>query len=456
MSQTPNSTTMLSRRTILRGMGTALALPWLESICPVARAAGTDSPAAKPPVRMGFFYVPNGMHMADWTPKGEGELKELSPTLSQLSKHRSEIMPLSGLELHNGWALGDGGGDHARSVASFLTGAHPNKTDGADIRNGVSVDQFAASQLSHLTRFPSLELGLEPSAQSGNCDSGYSCVYSSNVSWRNDTNFVNKEVNPQALFDRLFGNGNSAEEAESKALRNRRKKSVLDFVLNDAKRLQDTMGSVDRRKMDEYLHSVRDVERRVAHAIKLEGKEIEAPDYARPEGVPAEFQEHARLMMDMLVLAFQTDATRIATFMMTNAGSNRPYPQVEVSDGHHDLSHHQNDGEKQKKIAKINRFHIQQFDYLLTKMREVKEGEGTLLDNCMLMYGSGLSDGNRHNHDDLPIVLAGRAGGAFKPGRHLRYADKTPLCNLYVSMLEVMGINADNFSDSNGRLTNLG
>ncbi|PQO32554.1 DUF1552 domain-containing protein [Bremerella cremea] len=456
MSQTPNSTTMLSRRTILRGMGTALALPWLESICPVARAAGTDSPAAKPPVRMGFFYVPNGMHMADWTPKGEGELKELSPTLSQLSKHRSEIMPLSGLELHNGWALGDGGGDHARSVASFLTGAHPNKTDGADIRNGVSVDQFAASQLSHLTRFPSLELGLEPSAQSGNCDSGYSCVYSSNVSWRNDTNFVNKEVNPQALFDRLFGNGNSAEEAENKALRNRRKKSVLDFVLNDAKRLQDTMGSVDRRKMDEYLHSVRDVERRVAHAIKLEGKEIEAPDYARPEGVPAEFQEHARLMMDMLVLAFQTDATRIATFMMTNAGSNRPYPQVEVSDGHHDLSHHQNDGEKQKKIAKINRFHIQQFDYLLTKMREVKEGEGTLLDNCMLMYGSGLSDGNRHNHDDLPIVLAGRAGGAFKPGRHLRYADKTPLCNLYVSMLEVMGINADNFSDSNGRLTNLG
>lgn len=456
MSQTPNSTTMLSRRTILRGMGTALALPWLESICPVARAAGTDSPAAKPPVRMGFFYVPNGMHMADWTPKGEGELKELSPTLSQLSKHRSEIMPLSGLELHNGWALGDGGGDHARSVASFLTGAHPNKTDGADIRNGVSVDQFAASQLSHLTRFPSLELGLEPSAQSGNCDSGYSCVYSSNVSWRNDTNFVNKEVNPQALFDRLFGNGNSAEEAENKALRNRRKKSVLDFVLNDAKRLQDTMGSVDRRKMDEYLHSVRDVERRVAHAIKLEGKEIEAPDYARPGGVPAEFQEHARLMMDMLVLAFQTDATRIATFMMTNAGSNRPYPQVEVSDGHHDLSHHQNDGEKQKKIAKINRFHIQQFDYLLTKMREVKEGEGTLLDNCMLMYGSGLSDGNRHNHDDLPIVLAGRAGGAFMPGRHLRYADKTPLCNLYVSMLEVMGINADNFSDSNGRLTNLG
>lgn len=456
MSQTLNSTTMLSRRTILRGMGTALALPWLESICPVARAAGTDSPATKPPVRMGFFYVPNGMHMPDWTPNGEGELKELSPTLSHLAKHRSEIMPLTGLELHNGWALGDGGGDHARSVASFLTGAHPNKTDGADIRNGISVDQFAAARLSHLTRFPSLELGLEPSAQSGNCDSGYSCVYSSNVSWRNETNFVNKEVNPQALFDRLYGNGNSAEEAENKALRNRRKKSVLDFVLNDAKRLQERMGSVDRRKMDEYLHSVRDVERRVAHAIKLEGKEIEAPDYARPEGVPAEFQEHARLMMDMLVLAFQTDATRIATFMMTNAGSNRPYPQVEVSDGHHDLSHHQNDAEKQKKIAKINRYHIQQFDYLLTRMREVKEGDGTLLDNCMLMYGSGLSDGNRHNHDDLPIVLAGRAGGAFTPGRHIRYADKTPLCNLYVSMLEIMGINAEKFSDSNGRLTNLG
>ncbi|PQO44929.1 hypothetical protein C5Y93_17160 [Blastopirellula marina] len=447
---------MLSRRTILRGLGTALTLPFLESICPVVRAAGADAPAAKPPVRMGFFYVPNGMHMPDWTPKSEGELKELTPILSHLAKHRSEIMPVSGLELHNGWALGDGGGDHARSVASFLTGAHPNKTDGADIRNGISVDQFAASRLAYLTRFPSLELGLEPSAQSGSCDSGYSCVYSSNVSWRSDTNFVNKEVNPQQLFDRLFGGGSSADQAENRALRHRRKKSVLDFVLNDAQRLKQELGSVDRRKMDEYLHSVRDVERRVATAIKLEGKEIEAPDYARPEGVPAEFNEHAKLMMDMLVLAFQTDSTRIATFMMTNAGSNRPYPQIEVSDGHHDLSHHQNDAEKQKKIAKINVYHIQQFDYLLTKLREVKEGDGTLLDNCMLMYGSGLSDGNRHNHDDLPILLAGRAGGAFNPGRHLRFADKTPLCNLYVNMLEIMGIDADKFSDSSGKLTGLG
>ena len=237
---------MLSRRTILRGLGTALTLPFLESICPVVRAAGSDAPEAKPPVRMGFFYVPNGMHMPDWTPKSEGELKELTPILSHLAKHRSEIMPVSGLELHNGWALGDGGGDHARSVASFLTGAHPNKTDGADIRNGISVDQFAASRMAYLTRFASLELGLEPSAQSGSCDSGYSCVYSSNVSWRSDTNFVNKEVNPQQLFDRLFGGGGSAEQAENRALRHRRKKSVLDFVLNDAKRLQQELGSVDR------------------------------------------------------------------------------------------------------------------------------------------------------------------------------------------------------------------
>lgn len=450
------SSTMLSRRMILRGLGTAVAMPRLESICPEARAANIDSSDIKPPVRMGFFYVPNGMHMPHWKPEYEGELKELTPTLSHLAKHRSEIMPISGFELHNGWALGDGGGDHARSVASFLTGAHPYKTGGADIRNGISVDQYAAARLSHLTRFPSLELGLEPSAQSGSCDTGYSCVYSSNLSWRNETNFVTKEVNPQALFDRLFGNGNAEEQAENQSLRNRRKKSVLDFVLNDAKRLQHRLGEVDRRKMDEYLHAVRDVERRVSHSIKLEGQEVEKPDYARPSGVPAEFEEHCRLMLDMVVLAFQTDSTRIATFMMTNASSNRPYPQVGVSEGHHDLSHHQNDDAKQKKISKVNAFHAKQFDYLLTKMREIKEGDSTLLDNSMLLYGSGISDGNRHNHDDLPILLAGRGGGALKPGRHVRVADKTPLCNLYVTMLEAMGVDADKFSDSNGRVTNLG
>lgn len=446
----------ISRRTALRGLGTALTLPWLESLAWANKTEEAGSNLGKPPVRMGFLYVPNGMHMPDWTPKAEGELRELTPTLSHLAKHRSEIMPISGLELHNAFALGDGGGDHARSVAAYLTGAHPHKTDGAEIRNGISIDQFAAARLSHLTKFPSLELGLEPSAQSGSCDSGYSCVYSSNLSWRSDTNFVAKEVNPQSLFDRLFGNGNGAEEAESRALRNRRKKSVLDFVMDDARRLNGKLGSVDRRKMDEYLHSVRDVERRVQYAIKLEGTDVEPPEYARPEGVPAEYVEHARIMLDMMVLAFQTDSTRIATFMFSNAGSNRPYPQVEVTDGHHDLSHHQNDTEKQKKISKVNRLHIQQFDYLLTKMREVKEGDGTLLDNTMLMYGSGISDGNRHNHDDLPILLAGRAGGALKPGRHLRFPDKTPLCNLYVNMLEIMGIDADKFSDSNGRLTGLG
>ncbi len=450
------SSTMISRRTVLRGMGTALALPWLESLCPVARAAGVTGGAVKPPVRMGFLYVPNGMHMPDWTPEGEGRLGKLPPIMSQFAKHRSEILPISGLELHNAFALGDGGGDHARSVAAFLTGAHPRKTDGADIRNGISVDQFAAARLSHLTKFPSLELGLEPSAQAGSCDSGYSCVYSSNVSWRNETSYVTKEVNPQAVFDRLFGNGIGAEESENLELRMRRKKSVLDFVMDDARRLHGRMGSVDRRKMDEYMHSVRDVERRVQHAIKLEGTDIEPPDYARPEGVPADFSEHARLMLDMLVLAFQTDSTRIATFMFTNAGNNRPYPQINVNEGHHDLSHHGRNEDKQKKISEINRYHAQQFDYLLTRMREVKEGDGTLLDNSMLLYGSGISDGDRHNHDDLPILVAGRAGGAIRPGRHIRFKEKTPLCNLYVSMLEIMGIQADSFSDSTGRLTNLG
>ncbi|PHS03017.1 MAG: hypothetical protein COA78_19455 [Blastopirellula sp.] len=447
----------ISRRMMLRGLGTAMALPWLESLGHNSLAAAPTSSGAdgKPPVRMAFLYVPNGMHMPDWTPAEEGDLTNLPKTMQSLNKVKSELTPLSGLTLNNAHALGDGGGDHARSVAAFLTGAHPKKTNGADIANDVSVDQLAASKIGHQTRFPSLELGCEPSAQAGNCDSGYSCVYTSNMAWRNSTSHVGKEVDPQLVFDRLFGNEFREETRAKQAILSRRKKSILDFVLDDARRLNERLGKGDKQKLDEYLYSVREIEQRLQQSIKLDGKEIEAPDYPRPAGVPAEMDEHIRLMMDMMVLAFQTNSTRIASFMYTNAGSNRSYSNIGVAEGHHNLSHHGNDEKKQSKIAQINSFHVQQLAYFLEKLQSTKEHDGSLLDNCMVMYGSGISDGNRHNHNDLPILLAGRGGGAIRPGRHLRYADQTPLTNLYLMMLEAMGIKQTSFGDSKAKLTNL-
>ncbi|MGY8767111.1 MAG: DUF1552 domain-containing protein [Pirellulales bacterium] len=448
----------ISRRTMLRGLGTTMALPWLESLShnSLSAAPASNSVGDKPPVRMAFLYVPNGIHMPDWTPAKEGALTELPKTLQSLSKVKSELTSLSGLTLKNAEALGDGGGDHARSVAAFLTGAHPKKTNGADISNDISVDQLAANKIGHQTRFPSLELGCEPSAQAGNCDSGYSCVYTSNMAWRNSTSHVGKEVDPQQVFDRLFGNEFREETQAKQAILSRRKKSILDFVLDDARRLNERLGRGDQQKLDEYLYSVREIELRLQQSIKLEGKELEAPDYPRPEGVPAEMDQHIRLMMDMMVLAFQTNSTRIASFMYTNAGSNRSYSNIGVAEGHHNLSHHGNDEKKQSKIAKINSFHVQQLAYFLEKLQSTKEHDGSLLDNCMVMYGSGISDGNRHNHNDLPILLAGRGGGAIRPGRHLRYPDQTPLTNLYITMLETMGIQENTFGDSQAKITNLG
>ncbi|TWT29523.1 DUF1552 domain-containing protein [Blastopirellula retiformator] len=445
--------TAISRRMLLRGFGAAMALPWLDQMAPVANAAAATG---KPPVRMAFLYVPNGVNVEKWRPQGEGADWQLSPTLSALKDVKSEVTALSGLTLRGAFALGDGGGDHARSVAAYLTGSHPKKTDGADISNAISVDQYAAAQIGFQTRFPSLELGCSPSAQSGRCDSGYSCAYSSNMSWRNSTSHVGKEINPQAAFDRLFGNENAKESAESRALRHKRKKSILDFVMDDAKRLNQKLGKSDQRKLDEYLFAVREIERRVQQSIKLDGVEVDVPDYPRPDGVPADFGEHARLMMDMMVLAFQTDTTRVSTFMFTNAGSNRTYGDIGVREGHHSLSHHKGSKKNLEKIAKIDAFHVEQYAYFVKELQKVREGDGTLLDNCMVMYGSGISDGNRHNHDDLPIIMAGRGGGAITPNRHLIYPDNTPLTNLYVSMLNIVGAKADRFGDSNGKITNLG
>lgn len=441
----------LSRRSVLRGLGTAIALPLLDSMSPTRLlAAGGAEPAA--PIRMGFFYVPNGMHMPDWTPAKEGKGYELTPTLARLAEHQQDFNVLTGLTLDGAFAHGDGGGDHARSVAAFLTGAHPRKTNGADIQNGISVDQATAEIVGQQTRFSSLELGLEASSQAGNCDSGYSCAYASNMSWRGPSSPVAKEIDPGAVFDRLFAGQTVRETRQAKSVREKYRKSVLDFVLDDAQRLHRTLPAVDQRKLDEYLYSVRDVEKRVAGADRLRLTEDGVPDYPRPSGVPRELSKHSELMMDMVTLAFQTDSTRILSFMYTNAGSNRSYPEVGVNEGHHEVSHHGKSVDKQRSIATINRYHLDRFGYLLSRLKQVREGDRTLLDNCMIVYGSGISDGDRHNHDDLPILLAGSAGGQVDTGRHIRYENRTPLCNLYVWMMQQMGAKANSFGDSNGVL----
>ncbi len=445
----------LSRRTVLRGTGVAITLPLLDvmSATRLLSAAGT---AASTPLRMTFCYVPNGAHMPDWTPKQEGSKYQLTPTLERLADHKEHFNVLTGLTLDGARSHGDGGGDHARSVAAFLTGAHPKKTNGADIKNGISVDQATAQSVGDATRFASLELGLEASAQAGNCDSGYSCAYASNMSWRGPTNPMAKETDPAALFDRLFAGKTVKETRRTKSAREKYRKSILDFALEDAQRLHQQLPAVDQRKLDEYLYAVRDVEKRLNGVERLRMTEDGVPDFPRPSGVPKGLKDHSELMMDMMTLAMQTDSTRIISFMFTNAGSNRSYPEIDVSEGHHELSHHGKSEHKQRQIAKINRYHLDRFAYFLSRLRQVHEGNGTLLDNSMIVYGSGISDGDRHNHDDLPIILAGAGGGRIKTGRHIRYEDGTPLCNLYLWMMQQMGAKAESFGDSKSRLDKLG
>jgi hypothetical protein len=349
---------------------------------------------------------------------------------------------------------GDGAGDHARSASVFLTGAQPRKTDGENIRSGISVDQVAAQAIGQLTRFSSLELGVDPGKNAGNCDSGYSCAYSSNISWSSESTPVGKEVNPRLVFERLFAGGKPNEIDKSARQRESLRKSVLDFVSDDAKRLQSKLGRNDNRKLDEYLNGVREVERRLGAKVSNVPNEKEV-DYAIPDGIPGDYLDHMRLMCDMMVLAFQTDSTRVATMMFANAGDNKNYRRINVPEGHHDLSHHGGNPEKLEKISNINRFHIQQLSYLLQKMKSIQEGDRTLLDNSMICYGSGLSDGNRHNHDNLPVLLAGGGGGSLVTGRHVRYDLETPMCNLFMSMLDRVGAKVPFIGDSTGVLPGL-
>lgn len=446
----------IPRRTFLRGLGTAMALPLLDSVLPV-RAFGSSSAAAKPPTRMAFLFVPNGAHLPDWTPRTVGADFDLPPILQPLAPLKEDLLVLSGLTHDKGRANGDGPGDHARSAAVFLTGVQPLKAEGA-IRAGISADQLAARVAGKQTRFPSLQLGIEPGRQSGQCDSGYSCAYSNNISWRDESTPMAKETNPRLVFERLFASELQKDVVENQGKRAAYKKSILDFVLEDAKQLQAKVGGHDRQKLDEYLTSVREIELRLERAERaqrigeLQGFDAIA-EYGKEIGdAPDSFEDHARLIGDMLVLAFQTDVTRVATFMLANEGSNRAYRPIGVNEGHHTLSHHQNDPEKLAKISRINQFHARQLAYVLGRLKSIKEGEGTLLDNCMIVYGAGISDGNRHNNENLPILMAGKAGGTILPGRHVAFSQETPMCNLLLSMLDRMGVHEPYFGDSTGRL----
>lgn len=442
----------LQRRTILRGLGLAVGLPLLEAMRPLGHALA-DPPAAAP-TRMAFVFFPNGAIMPAWTPASDGPEYELSETLQALAEFKSEFNVISGLAQDNGRAKGDGPGDHARCAASYLTGAHPYKTSGENIRVGVSVDQVAADRIGRWTRLPSLELGIDRSRNAGGCDSGYSCAYSSNVSWKTATTPMAKEINPRLVFERMFGA--AGQSAESLAERNFYRKSILDLVAEDARKLKQRLGQTDRRKMDEYFTSVRELESRIERVEQAANRGGDRPDdFEVPSGIPKDLQEHVRLMYDLLVLAFRTDTTRVATFMLGNAGSNRSYPQVEVSDGHHSLSHHRNQEEKIAKIKRIDHFLATEFAYFLKQLSAVSEGQGSLLDHSMIVYGSGLSDGNRHDHADLPIVMAGRGGNTIATGQHIRLEHETPLNNLFLSMLDRVGADVDKLGDSSGRLTQI-
>ena len=447
-----NSSNPLSRRTVLRGIGCAMALPWLEAMGPVTNWSMGATTAHPAPNRLAFLYVPNGKNMADWTPTAEGRNFDLPAILEPLKDVRDDFSILTGLAAAAAKPYGDGGGDHARAMAAFLTGVHPRKTDGADIRSGISVDQVAASRLADQTRLSSLEMGCEQGSMAGGCDSGYSCVYNSTVSWRSATTPVPKETNPRLVFERLFGSGAAAE----RAARHNRRKSLLDFVRRDAGDLTNKVGASDRRKLDEYFTAVRELEQRMDRAERMPEPKPPA-DFVEPAGIPEAYADHLRIMCDLMVLAFQADITRVSTFVFANEGSNRPYPFIGIRDGHHDLSHHGGDEAKKAKIRQINIFHTTQLAYLLKRLKSIPEGDGVLLDHCMIAYGSGNSDGNRHNHDDLPILLAGGGCGTIKQGRHLVFPrDKqTPLNNLWLSMLDRAKVGVESLGDSTGRLPGL-
>jgi hypothetical protein len=430
----------LSRRTVLRGAGALVALPVLQAMVPPRRTT------LEAPRRLVFAYVPNGVEMPSWTPAGDGEALELSPSLAPLAPYRDSLLVLQGLAHDKARANGDGPGDHARAAATFLTGAQALKTDGP-IRAGVSADQLAAREIGNRTRIRSLELGCEAGRLGGQCDSGYSCAYSNSISWSTPHTPLGKEVDPRLVFDRLFREPDADLPPAAREERRRRRRSVLDLVGDEAKRLSSRLGPEDRHKLDEYASGVRELERRIEFAAR----EQDQGDRERFAELPEDLAGRARLHAELIALAFATDTTRIVTWMIANEGSGMSYPALDAPEGHHELSHHGGDKSKRAKIASINRFHVELLAHLLDKL-SAREADATLLDRSAVAYGSAIGDGDRHNHDDLPILVAGRAGGALRTGRRLRFPKDTPCANLWLTLLDAAGVRAPALGDSTGRL----
>jgi hypothetical protein len=437
----------MARRSFLKGAGAAIGLPFLDAMSPAMARAGTT----KPPIRMAFVYVPNGIDMRGWNPTSEGPLGDLPRILKPLEPFKQDITILGNLTHNSGRALLDGAGDHGRCCASYLTGVQPRKTM-VDIKAGISFDQIVAGQAGRNTRFPSLEIGMEDARQAGDCDSGYSCAYTNNLAWRTETQPLPPILNPRILFERLFGTG-AALTPEARARQNRYRRSILDYVSEDTKKLQSDLGPTDRRKLEEYLSSIREIERQIERAETENGQLV--PGMDKPYGVPADFAEHFRLMSNMMTIAFQADQTRVITFLMTREGTSRAYPEIGIPDGHHPLTHHRNQLPLMEKVAQINTYHMRQFAGWVEKLKSIQEGDSTLLDNSMIVYGAGLSDGNRHLHEDLPTLMAGRAGSYFKPGRYIVDRRETPMCNLFLTMMDRMGVPTEHFGDSTGPIQGL-
>lgn len=449
----------LNRRQFLRGLGACVALPMFESaIRPVARAAtgaaggGMGVTASGAPLRMAFVYFPNGAHQDYWWPTGEGSNFTLGRTMQPLLPLQRSIQVLGGLDHKNATAGNDGAGDHARANATFLTGARARKTDSTDIEVGISVDQVAAQQMGHLTRFSSLELSCDSVRKSGRCDSGYSCAYQYNLSWASPSMPMAPEPNPRLVFERLFGAGRQGERKENFRQRQATQKSLLDFVMDDARSLQRQLGRNDREKLDEYLTGVRGIEARIQRAESF--GDAPDPSVDTPAGIPGNYGEHMDIMYDLLAMAFETDSTRVATLLLAGDGTNRAYPQIGIPEGHHYCSHHRNSPELMEKIGAIDQYYMKHFARFLQKLEEKKDVDGrSVLHNSMIVYGCGNSDGNRHTHTNLPIVLAGSGGGTLNPGRYTSLGGQ-PMSNLFLSMTDRMGVKrVDRIGDSSARVT---
>jgi hypothetical protein len=442
----------LSRRTFLKGVGATVSLPLLDSMVPAM--AATRNTAAAPVNRLGTIYIPHGAVLQDWIPKDDGTNYTMSPTLKTLEKHREDVLVITNLD--NSPAMvraGEPFAGHSNIMGAWLSGVHAKPTEGADVEAGITYDQIAARHFEKETQLASLELGIEPTDLAGSCDVGFSCAYINTVSWITPTTPLPVENNPRALFERLFGDTDTTD-AKARTSRMRKDKSILDSVNDEVNSLRRKLGNNDRSKLTEYLESIRDIERRIQKAEEQGHRDL--PVMERPTGaIPPTFADHVKLMMDLQVLAYQTDMTRVCTFMMSKDITNRTYPEVGVRDPHHPLSHHQNNPESLKKLAKINVYHLELLSYYLDRLKATPDGDGSLLDHMMLLYGSGMGDSDKHAPKDLPILLAGGGNGTIKGGRHIRTPEGTPLTNLYLSMLNKLGVPADNIGDSTGEMQEL-